>query len=96
MDLPKYENIISVGDYLIDNTTGNKVVFYECDPNRNCECTDRGMCNPCSAEDARGIGGCSKTLNPVYRKDGGRCFYAVLKTPEDGEPYWGREYIEEA
>ena len=22
--------------------------------------------------------------------------YAVMKTPEEGEPYWGREYIEEA
>lgn len=48
-------------------------------------------------------------INPVYRlltsykmlfteqlgKDGGKTWYAVLKTSEDGgEPYWGREYVE--
>lgn len=95
MDIPKYENIVAENGYLVDGLTGNKIVFYTCDPDKNCECTDRGMCNPMSGEDNRGIGGCSKTANPAFRKDGGRCWYAVLKTPDDGEPYWGREYIEE-
>lgn len=96
MDLPKYENIIADSGYLVDNRTGNKVVFYECDPNKNCACTDRGMCSAAATAEARGMGGCSKTINPEFRKDNGRCWYAVLKTPEVGEPYWGREYIEEA
>ncbi len=96
MALPKYENIVADGSYLIDSETGEKVVFYECDPQKNCECADKGMCAPLSAEESRGMGGCSKTVNPAFCKDGGRCWYAVLKTPDDGEPYWGREYIEEA
>ena len=42
-----------------------------------------------------GFGFCSKTLDPRFRKDGGKAWYAVLKTSEDGgEPYWGREYVE--
>ena len=41
------------------------------------------------------FGFCSKTLDPRFRKDGGKAWYAVLKTSEDGgEPYWGREYVE--
>ena len=47
------------------------------------------------AEDEGGFGFCSKTLDPRFRKDGGKAWYAVLKTSEDGgEPYWGREYVE--
>ena len=43
--------------------------------------------------DEGGFGFCSKTLDPRFRKDGGKAWYAVLKTSEDGgEPYWGREY----
>lgn len=95
MGIPKYENIIADNGYLVDGLTGEKVIFYECDPAKNCECVDRGMCNPMSDEDNRGIGGCSKTVNPAFRKDSGRIWYAVLKTPNDGEPYWGREYIKE-
>ena len=46
-------------------------------------------------ENDGGFGFCAKTLNPAYMKDGGRAWYAVLKTPDDGgEPYWGREYLE--
>lgn len=47
MALPKYENIVADGSYLIDSETGEKVVFYECDPQKNCECADKGMCAPC-------------------------------------------------
>ena len=47
------------------------------------------------AEDEGGFGFCSKTLDPRFCKDGGKAWYAVLKTSEDGgEPYWGREYVE--
>lgn len=47
------------------------------------------------AEDEGSFGFCSKTLDLRFRKDGGRAWYAVLKTSEDGgEPYWGREYVE--
>lgn len=35
-------------------------------------------------EDEGGFGFCSKTLDPRFRKDGGKAWYAVLKTSEDG------------
>lgn len=96
MELPKYENIIADGDYLVDALTGKRVVFYECDPAKNHECVDRGICHFTLDENNRDMGGCSKTINPEYRRIGGRCWYSVLKTPEEGERFWGREYIEEA
>ena len=87
-------NIVSRGGYLVDGVTGEKVLFYECDPRKNTEC-NREMCRGGGAEDEGGFGFCSKTLDPCFRKDGGKAWYAVLKTSEDGgEPYWGREYVE--
>lgn len=93
--MTKPENVISKGGYLVDSETGNKVIFYECDPCKNIECK-KTMCRADGTENARGFGGCAKTTNPAFRKDGGAAWYAVRKTPELGEPYWGREYIEEA
>lgn len=90
-----YENIIAKDGYLVDGETGDKVIFYECDPCKNVEC-DKALCSPLTEDDARGLGGCSKTVNPEFRVDGGKAWYAALKTPAEGEPYWGREYIEEA
>ncbi len=87
------ENIISDGQYLVDSETGEKVVFYECDPEKNTECS-HAMCRLGNDEDDGGFGFCAKTLNPAFHKDGGKAWYAVLKTPDDGEPYWGREYLE--
>ena len=86
-------NIIEKGGYLVDAVTGQKVVFYECDPEKNTEC-GKQMCRHDAAEDEGGFGFCAKTDNPAFRKDGGRAWYAVKKTPDEGEPYWGREYIE--
>lgn len=90
----KIENIVCENGYLVDKESGNKVVFYECDPSKNTEC-DRKMCRNTGDEDDSGIGFCSKTINPAFRKNNGKAWYAVLKTPDDGgEPYWGREYVE--
>lgn len=87
-------NIVARNGYLVDSTTGQKVLFYECDPAKNTEC-DRKICRTVEAEDEGGFGFCSKTVNPQFRKVGGKAWYAVLKTPDDGgEPYWGREYVE--
>ena len=36
-------NIVSRGGYLVDGVTGEKVLFYECDPRKNTEC-NREMC----------------------------------------------------
>lgn len=83
------ENIIARDGYLVDGSTGNKVVFYECDPQKNTEC-DKSLCRAMLAEDDGDFGFCAKTPNPLFRKEGGRAFYAVLK---DGT-YWGREYID--
>lgn len=85
-------NIVHRGNYLVDEATGEKVVFYECDPAKNTEC-DKRLCRAANPEDD-GFGFCAKTVNPAFRKEGGRAWYAVFKTPADGEPYWGREFIE--
>lgn len=90
MDMKK---IVSDGKYLIDSETGQKVIFYECNPAKNFEC-DKSLCRVDGDEDEGGFGFCSKTVDPRFRKDGGKAWYAVLKTPDEGEPYWGREYIE--
>lgn len=87
-------NIVPCNGYLVDGVTGQKVLFYECDPTKNTEC-DRKICRVDGAEGDGGFGFCSKTTNSRFRKDGGKAWYAVLKTPNDGgEPYWGREYVE--
>ena len=82
------ENIIEQNGYLVDSTTGKKVVFYECDPQKNIEC-DKALCRANIEEGDSGFGFCAKTTNPAFRKDGGRMFYAVMKE----DTYWGREYI---
>lgn len=86
------EDIISKDGYLVYGSTGEKVIWYECDPDKNFEC-NKAMCRSSMNED-HSFGFCSKTNNPVYRKDGGKAWYAVLKTDGDSEPYWGREYVE--
>ena len=58
-------NIVSRGGYLVDGVTGEKVLFYECDPRKNTEC-NREMCRGDGAEDEGGFGFCSKTLDPRY------------------------------
>lgn len=80
--------IIEKDNYLIDEETGNPVVFYECDPEKNREC-DKTFCR-----EQDGIGYCAKTTNSEYAKEGSRMWYAVKKSPEVGEEYWGREYID--
>ena len=90
MDL---SNIIAVDGYLVYASTGEKVIWYECDPCKNTEC-DKTMCR-LNATDDHDFGFCSKTINPTYRKEGTKAWYAVLKSDEDNEPYWGREYLEE-
>lgn len=84
-------DIIARDGYLVYGSTGEKVIWYECDPNKNIEC-DKSMCRSLSVED-HDFGFCSKTINPNYRKDGGVAWYAVLKSDGESEPYWGREYI---
>lgn len=86
-------NIIEYGGYLVYEDTKEKVVFYECDPAKNHECSKQ-MCRADIPESEGGFGFCAKTTNAAYRKDGGKAWYAVEKIPDDGEPYWGREYIE--
>ena len=87
-------NIVPRNGYLVDGTTGQRVLFYECDPTKNTECTSK-ICRADAEEDEGSFGFCSKTVNPNFRKDGGKAWYAVLKTPDDGgEPYWGREHVE--
>lgn len=84
------EHIIEEDGYLIDGDSGEKVVFYECDPSKNTECSKEHCRLLAGNEDEASFGFCAKTPNPAFRKEGGRAFYAVLK---DGT-YWGREYID--
>ena len=89
------EHICEKNCYLIDSDTGEKIVWYECDPSKNSEC-DKVLCRSAYVDQEHNFGFCAKTADPRFRKDGGRAWYAVKKTPTGGgEPYWGREYIEE-
>lgn len=83
------ENIVARNGYLVDKSTGEKVIFYECDPQKNTEC-DKSLCRATLDEDDSDFGFCAKTPNPAFCKDGGRAFYAVLKE----NTYWGREYVD--
>lgn len=91
-----YSDIIERDGYLVDRATGDKVVFYECDPAKNTVCTKQ-CCGPLlrDATETDALGFCSKTIQPEFQKDGGRKWYAVKKaSPDGGEDYWGRDYIE--
>ena len=77
-----------MGNYLLDEETGEQLVFYECDPEKNTEC-EKVFCR----QDGE-VGYCAKTTNPEFAKENTRPWYAVKKQTEDGESYWGREYIE--
>lgn len=89
------QNIIVKDGMLVDELTGNPVIWYECDPSKNNEC-DKSICRSILAGEDHDFGFCAKTNNKKYRKDGSRSWIAVLKTSKDGgEPYWGRQYIEE-
>lgn len=88
----KIASIVPHNGYLVDSETGDKVLFYECDPSKNTECS-KNMCRCEASEDDGGFGFCSKTVNPEFRKENGSVWYSVLKTPDEGEPYWGREYV---
>lgn len=85
---------VAVDGYLVNAETGERIVFYECDPNKNTVC-DKSICRNTHNGEDHDFGFCSKTPNPKFRKDGTKAWYAVLKnSPDGGEPYWGREYIE--
>lgn len=87
----KMENVIEKDGYLVDGESGEKIIWYECDPAKNTEC-DKSICRSLTKKEDEGeFGFCSKTPNPAFRKNGGKAFYAVLK---EGT-YWGREYIQE-
>lgn len=44
------EKIVARNGYLVDADTGEKVLFYECDPQKNTEC-DKSLCRANLAED---------------------------------------------
>ena len=88
-----YDQITERDGYLVDSVTGEKVVFYVCDPSKNTECAHH-LCraNLIDAnEDDGAFGYCGKTINPEFRKEGTQPFYAVMKD----RTYLGREYIQE-
>lgn len=77
--------------YICNPDSGERVVFFTCDPAKNCLC-DKTMCRAkCGAEDEGEIGFCSSTPEPAFQKDGTKPFWKKLN--EAG--YFGREYIEE-
>lgn len=88
MDL---ENMKTDVDGYLVNGSGEKIVFFVCDPAKNFLC-DKTMCRAAAGcEDEGEIGFCSSTPEPAFRKEGTRPFYKRLNS--DG--YFGREYIEE-
>lgn len=87
------ESVIAKDGCLVYEATGERVVFYECDPVKNVNCP-KTMCRLVESEDHE-FGFCAKTTDPAFRKDGGRAFYSVVKPDGQGGIYWGREYIGE-
>lgn len=77
--------------YLCNKETGERVVFYACDPAKNFLCC-KGMCRgePDTENEAE-FGFCASTPEPAFKADGAKPFYKRLNA--DG--YFGREYIEE-
>lgn len=73
--------------YLVDSATGERIVFYTCDPSKNTEC-DKTVCRN---ENPEGVGFCSSTTEREYQAEGTRPFYKRL----NDEGYFCREYIEE-
>lgn len=90
------KDLCSVQKTYLTDDNGNKIVFYECDPNKNNMCS-KTMCrySENGSETDTSVGFCAKTTIKEFRKDGGKAWYAVMKQNEIGEPYWGREYIDE-
>lgn len=76
--------------YLVNPDTGEKVIFWECDPTKNILCT-KAMCRGRSAESEAEIGFCTSTPERAFAKEGARPFYKRL----NGEGYFSREYIAE-
>ena len=56
-------NVAPKDGYLVYADTGEKVVFYECDPKKNTACS-KTMCRAEEPEDEGGFGFCSKTTDP--------------------------------
>lgn len=77
----KKTDIVSCDGYLMDSETGKRVVFYQCDPDKNTECEKRACKNLF----------CSKTTDSRFRKDGGKAFYASFKSSSGGQPVFGWE-----
>lgn len=73
--------------YLVDAASGERVVFYTCDPKKNPDC-NKSMCR---ANIPENMGFCSSSMNPEHRAEGTRPFYKKL----NDEGYFGREYVEE-
>lgn len=85
------ENMKTNADGYLVNGSGEKIVFFVCDPAKNFLC-DKTMCRASAGgEDEGEIGFCSSTPEPAFRKEGTRPFYKRLNS--DG--CFGREYIEE-
>ena len=57
--------IVPRNGYLVDGETGEKVLFYECDPMKNTEC-ERKLCRAEADEDEGSFGFCSKPLILVF------------------------------
>ena len=72
------ETIIERDGYLVDGETGEKIVWYECDPSKNSEC-DKVLCRSAYVDQEHNFGFCAKTADPRFRKDRGRAWYAVKR-----------------
>jgi hypothetical protein len=62
---------INYEGYLANADTGEKVIFYDCDPEKHQTCGKRD-CKPLGYH---GPGACDMTKFREYKADGGRAFY---------------------
>ena len=80
IDVKKIDTKTSDG-YLVSSETGERIVFYQCDPEKNTECEKRACKNLF----------CSKTTDPRFKKDDGHAFYASFKSFSGGQPVFDWE-----
>lgn len=62
--------------FIINTKTGDRLVFYDCDPNKNVLCP-KTMCGLTNADGF----GCTRTCEPLFAKEGGD-HYHIQQLPD--------------
>lgn len=79
---------IGADRFLVDTETGKKIVFYQCDPEKNQHCRKSGCKSLGRGDD---MIGCDITTDPEARAAGSQAFYLYCIPGSSVE--WSRVYI---